>query len=452
MTFNDLGISNQLQYAIDDLGFVNPTPIQEQAFSVVRSGKDVVGIAQTGTGKTFAYMLPILQDLKFSKQQHPRVLVLVPTRELVLQVVDEIEKLSKYINTRVLGVYGGANINTQKQAILQGQDIIVATPGRLYDLALSNALKLKSIQKLVIDEVDVMLDLGFRFQLMNIFEVIPERRQNVLFSATMTEDVDALIYDFFKKPEKISVAVSGTPLDNIEQVSYNIPNFFTKVNLLHELLADKETFHKVLIFVGFKRTADLLFKHLQEVFNDEMCVIHSNKTQNYRIRSIKQFDEGKNRILLATDVMARGLDFDNVSHVINFDTPEFPENYMHRIGRTGRAEKAGKTILLSTPKEQETKESIEELMDYKIPVLELPEDLEIATLLTEDERPREDQGISKNRTSLEYVPGPAFHEKSEKNSQVNRGGSYRREIAAKYKKPKTRGDKNYNKHNKKKKK
>ena len=451
MTFQDLGISNQLQYAVDDLGFVNATPIQEQAFSVVRSGKDVVGIAQTGTGKTFAYMMPILQDLPFSKQKHPRILVLVPTRELVLQVVEQIEQLSKYINTRVLGVYGGANINTQKQSILQGQDIIVATPGRLYDLALSNALKLKSIQKLVIDEVDVMLDLGFRFQLMNIFDVLPDRRQNILFSATMTEDVDALIYDFFKNPEKISVAVSGTPLDNIEQISYNVPNFFTKVNLLHKLLNDKEAFIKVLIFVGFKRTADLLFKHLQEVFNDEMCIIHSNKTQNYRIRSIKQFDEGKNRILLATDVMARGLDFDKVSHVINFDTPEFPENYMHRIGRTGRAEKAGKTILFSTEKEQEAKEEIETLMKYEIPVLELPEDVAISELLTEDERPREDQGISKNRTSLEYVPGPAFHEKSEKNSQVNRGGSYRREIAAKYKKPKTRGDKNYNKRNKKKK-
>jgi len=450
MTFEDLGISKQLQYAVDDLGFVKPTPIQEQAFSVVRSGKDVVGIAQTGTGKTFAYMLPILQDLKFSKQQHPRVLVLVPTRELVLQVVDEIEKLAKYINTRVLGVYGGTNINTQKQAILQGQDIIVATPGRLYDLALSNALKLKSIQKLVIDEVDVMLDLGFRFQLMNIFDVIPERRQNVLFSATMTQDVDALIYDFFKNPTKISVAVSGTPLDNIEQVSYNVPNFFTKVNLLHHLLSDKQTFHKVLIFVAFKRSADLLFKHLEEIFGSETCVIHSNKTQNYRIRSIKQFDEGNNRILVATDVMARGLDFDEVSHVINFDTPDFPENYMHRIGRTGRAEKAGKTILFSTEKEQVLKEAIETLMDYKVPVLTMPEDVEISKLLTEDERPKEDREQSKNRTGLEYVPGPAFHEKSEKNSKVNLGGSYRREIAKKYKKPKTRGDKNYNRRNKKK--
>ncbi|WP_296637682.1 DEAD/DEAH box helicase [Polaribacter sp.] len=450
MTFKELDLSNQLQYAIEDLGFVNPTPIQEQAFSVVRSGKDVVGIAQTGTGKTFGYMMPILRDLRFSKQKHPRVLVLVPTRELVLQVVDEIEKLSKYINTRVLGVYGGANINSQKQAILQGQDIIVATPGRLYDLGLSNALKLKSIQKLVIDEVDVMLDLGFRFQLMNIFDILPERRQNVLFSATMTEDVDELIYDFFKNPQKISIAVSGTPLDNIEQISYNVPNFFTKVNLLNHLLSDKETYHKVLIFVGFKRTADYLFKHLEDVFGSETCVIHSNKTQNYRVRSIRQFDEGNNRILVATDVMARGLDFDNVSHVINFDTPDFPENYMHRIGRTGRAEKAGKTILLSTAKEQEAKGEIETLMDYKIPVLELPEEVEISNQLTEDERPREDREQSKNRTGLEYIPGPAFHEKSEKNSKVNLGGSYRREIAKKYKKPKTRGDKNYNRRNKKK--
>jgi ATP-dependent RNA helicase RhlE len=320
----------------------------------------------------------------------------------------------------------------------------------LYDLALSNTLKLKTIQKLVIDEVDVMLDLGFRFQLLNIFDVLPERRQNVLFSATMTEDVDALIYDFFKSPEKIQIAVSGTPLDNIKQEAYNVPNFFTKVNLLNHLLKDKMSFHKVLIFVAFKRTADMLFKEVEEAFGSETCVIHSNKTQNYRIRSIRQFDEGNNRILVATDVMARGLDFDNVSHVINFDTPDFPENYMHRIGRTGRAEKEGTALLFSTPKELEFKVEIQKLMDFEIPILDLPEGVEISSLLTEDERPREDQGISKNRTSLEYVPGPAFHEKSEKNSQTNQGGSYRREIAKKYKKPKTRGDKNYNMRNKKK--
>jgi ATP-dependent RNA helicase RhlE len=449
-TFEDLNLSNQLLSAVEDLGFVNPTPIQAQAFSVVRSGKDVVGIAQTGTGKTFAYMMPIIIDLKYSEQQHPRVLVVVPTRELVLQVVEEIEKLAKYVTLRVEGVYGGTNINTQKRAIAQGTDVIVATPGRLYDLALSRTLNLKSIQKLVIDEVDVMLDLGFRFQLLNIFDILPEKRQNIMFSATMTNDVDALISDFFKAPEKVSIAVSGTPLDNISQQAYDVPNFFTKVNLLNHFLRDKKTYKKVLVFVAFKRSADMLFEALDDSFADEICLIHSNKTQNYRIRSIKQFDEGKNRIMVATDVMARGLDFDEVSHVINFDTPTFPENYMHRIGRTGRAEQEGQSILFSTVKEQEDKVAIEELMGVEIPKASLPEEVEISDQLTEDERPREDREGSKNRTGLEYVPGPAFHEKSEKNSQTNQGGSYRREIAKKYKKPKTRGDKNYNKHNKKK--
>ena len=271
-----------------------------------------------------------------------------------------------------------------------------------------------------------------------------------MFSATMTQDVDALITDYFKAPQKVSIAVSGTPLDNIAQQCYDVPNFFTKVNLLNHLLKDKETFKKVLIFVAFKRTADLLFSSLDESFADEICVIHSNKTQNYRVRSIRQFDEGMNRILVATDVMARGLDFDEVSHVINFDTPKFPENYMHRIGRTGRAEQEGKTILFSTEKEQESKSEIEALMDYEIPKIAMPDEIEISKQLTEDERPREDREVSKNRTRQEYIPGPAFHEKSEKNKKTNQGGSYRREIAKKYKKPKTRGDKNYNRRNKKK--
>lgn len=452
MTFSELNLSKQLQYAIDDLGFENPTPIQAQAYNVVRSGKDVVGIAQTGTGKTFAYMMPILRDLKFSKQVTPRVLVLVPTRELVLQVVEEIEKISKYINVRVLGVYGGTNINTQKLAVSQGADIIVATPGRLYDLALSRAVNLKAIQKLVIDEVDVMLDLGFRFQLLNIFDVLPSKRQNIMFSATMTDDVDALITDFFKSPEKIAIAVSGTPLDNIAQYCYDVPNFYTKVNLLAHLIRDKNTFSKVLVFVSNKKSADRLFEAIEEIYGSDVCVIHSNKTQNYRVRSIRQFDEGDNRILVATDVMARGLDLDEITHVINFDTPNFPENYMHRIGRTGRAEHEGQTILFSTEKEQEDKLAIETLMAYEIPKIEFPEDVEISEQLTPEERPRRiERDNPHKRLTDEDAPGPAFHQKSEKNSKENLGGSYRREIAKKYKKPKTRGDKNYNKRNKKRK-
>jgi ATP-dependent RNA helicase RhlE len=449
VTFEILNLNTPLYNALNDLGFTTPTPIQAEAFNVVSSGKDMVGIAQTGTGKTFAYMLPILKNLKFSTQENPRILVLVPTRELVVQVVDEIEKLAKYINTRVLGVYGGTNINTQKQAIAEGVDIIVATPGRLYDLALSRVLQLKSIQKLVIDEVDVMLDLGFRHQLINIFDILPERRQNIMFSATMTQDVDILINEFFKSPERVSIAVSGTPLDNIEQARYNVPNFYTKVNLLVHLLSDKETFNKVLVFVAYKKMADLLFEKLDEYFKEELCVIHSNKTQNYRLRSIEQFREGENRILVATDVMARGLDIDNVTHVINFDTPDYPENYMHRIGRTGRAERKGEAMVLSTEKEQDAIENIEALMKMTIPLLEIPDTVEISTELIEEERPQIKEHNNPITRNDEDAPGPAFHDKSEKNSKENLGGSYKFKIAAKYKKPKTRGDKNYNKRNKK---
>ena len=449
MNFRDLNLNTPLYNAIDDLGFTQPTPIQAEAFNVVASGKDMVGIAQTGTGKTFAYMLPILKNLKFSKQDNPRILILVPTRELVVQVVDEIEKLAKYINTRVLGVYGGTNINTQKQAVAQGQDIIVATPGRLYDLAVSRVLQLKSLERLVIDEVDVMLDLGFRHQLINIFDILPERRQNIMFSATMTEDVDDLITDFFTAPQKVSIAISGTPLENIAQTKYSVPNYYTKLNLLVHLLQDAETYNKVLVFVSNKRMADRLFEALDEFFKEELCVIHSNKTQNYRLRSIEQFREGINRVLVATDVMARGLDIDNVSHVFNFDTPDYPENYMHRIGRTGRAEREGQAVVFSTEKEQDSLEKIESLMQMDIPELQIPEEVEISTELIEEERTVIKERNNPTKRKDIDAPGPAFHEKSAKNSKENLGGSYKFKIAAKYKKPKTRGDKNYNKRNKK---
>lgn len=441
-SFDELNISKQLQYAVADLGFEKPTPIQAQSFSVIMSGTDMVGIAQTGTGKTFAYMLPILQDLKFSKQVHPRVMVLVPTRELVLQVVEEIEKFGKYSSIRVVGIYGGTNINNQKEAVAQGTDILVATPGRLYDLIISRAIQLKSIKKVVIDEVDVMLDLGFRFQLTNILELLPTKRQNIMFSATMTDDVNVFIHDFFIAPATVSVAVSGTPLDNISQFAYAVPNFYTKANLLKELLQNEEDFKKVLVFVPNKKHADLLFDILDEFFGSEVAVIHSNKTQNYRIRSIENFNAEKTRILVTTDVMARGLDLDRISHVINYDTPNFPENYMHRIGRTGRAEQEGTSILFYTEKEADAKEAIEALMGLKIEEIAFPKEVEISKELTFEEQP---QVVEINNPSNVEEVGPAFHEKKEKNRKENQGGSYKRIIKQKYKKPKTRGDKNYNK-------
>jgi len=296
----------------------------------------------------------------------------------------------------------------------------------------------------------VMLDLGFRHQLLNIFDILPEKRQNIMFSATMTEDVDELITGFFKKPERVTIAVSGTPLENISQQRYNVENFYTKVNLLKHLLQNEEEFNKVLIFVAFKKMADTLFEKLDENFKEELCVIHSNKTQNYRLRSIEQFRSGENRILIATDVMARGLDIDNVSHVINFDTPHYPENYMHRIGRTGRAERKGQSLLFSTAAEQDYIKSIESLMQMEIPYVEFPDSVEISKDLLEEERPQIKERNNPIKRKDEDAPGPAFHEKKDKNKKENQGGSYKFKIAAKYKKPKTRGDKNYNKRNKRK--
>lgn len=411
-SFESLNLSKPLFNAIQELGFDKPTPIQTEAYPVIRSGTDVVGIAQTGTGKSFAYMLPLLHDLKFSNQINPRILILVPTRELVLQVVEQVKTLTKYMTVRTLGVYGGTNINPQKQAVAEGVDVLAATPGRLYDLVLSGALQLKGIKKLVIDEVDVMLDLGFLYQLTNIFELIPDRRQNIMFSATMTDEVDALIDEFFISPAKISIAVSGTPLDNISQQCYPVQNFYTKVNLLKHLLKDKEAFKKVLVFVSNKKNADKVFEALEEDFSTEVCIIHSNKSQNYRIRSIEEFDEGKNRILVATDVMARGLDLEKITHVINFDTPNYPENYMHRIGRTGRAEVEGKTILFFTEKEEEWKLNIEMLMNLEIPMLPFPKEVEISKELIPEERP---VIIEKNHPKVKLNEGGgAFHEKKKK--------------------------------------
>lgn len=445
--FADLNLKTPLRNGIEELGFETMTPIQEEAFPVILSGRDMIGIAQTGTGKTLGYMLPLLHELKYAQVDDPRVLVLVPTRELVVQVTQNIEEYSKYMNLRVLGIYGGTNINTQKKAYAQGVDILVATPGRLYDLIISNTVSFKNCKKVVIDEVDVMLDLGFRFQLTNIFDHLPRKRQNIMFSATMTDQIEDFIKSYFYNPNKISIAVSGTRLENIDQTCYQVENFYTKANLLMHLLSDATTFHKVLVFVGNKKSADRLQEVMSPHYGSEISVIHSNKTQNYRLRSIELFDSGASRILVSTDVMARGLDLDKISHVINIDVPTFPENYMHRIGRTGRAEEKGKSILFFTEKERDDKEQIEALMDYKIPELDFPEDVEISKQKTPDERTVVKEIFNPHKV-IEEERGAAFHEKSEKNSKTNQGGSYRRIIAKKYKKPKTRGDKGANRRRK----
>jgi ATP-dependent RNA helicase RhlE len=446
-TFKDFNITKQLANAIDDLGFETPTPIQVEAFPVILSGKNVVGIAQTGTGKTLAYTLPLLRELKYSEDPNPRVLILVPTRELVTQVVEQVEALAKYMTLRILGVSGGVNIRTQKQRVAEtGANILVATPRRLYDLVMHKAIRLSSVKKLVIDEVDVMLDLGFRYQLTNLFDLLPARRQNIMFSATMTDDIDALINDFFLAPERISVAVSGTPLDNIAQSAYRVANYHTKVNLLSHLIRDRSVYRKVLVFAPSKRIADRMYEALEEEFGSEVGVIHGNKSQNYRSRTIEEFEQGDTRVLVSTDVMARGLDLEKITQVINFDVPAFPENYLHRIGRTGRAEEPGQSILFFTEKEEPWKLAIEELMDYQIPLQDFPEEVEVSAQLAPEERPEDPGMIDLNPHKKKDDRGPAFHEKKKKNQKTNAGGGKKKKLKLKkYKKPITRGDKVANK-------
>ncbi len=443
MTFQDFNLSKFVNNALLELGYTEPTTIQQKAFPAIASGKDVVGIAQTGTGKTLAYLLPFMQRWKFSKEREPQLLIVVPTRELVVQVVEALQALAKYTSLEVVGVYGGTNIKTQAAELKKGQDAIVGTPGRLMDLMLNGSLKPKTIKTLVIDEVDEMLDLGFRQQLINLINLLPIKRQNLLFSATMTEEVDGLINDFFDTPLRIEAAPTGTPLSNIDQHLYQVPNFNTKVNLLGYLLYNSPEMRKVMVFCASRKMADLLFERLDEQFKDQLGVIHSNKAQNNRFATVRAFHEGKMRVLIATDIVARGLDVSEVSHVINFDTPEVPEHYIHRIGRTGRADKRGIALTFCTEAEQENLEGIEALMQYQVPVLPLPEDLTISDILTEDELPKV---VMKHIDLAPKKPtgGLAFHEKLPKNQKTNSKVRHTDLMMLKYGKRKTRGDKRQN--------
>ncbi len=441
MTFEDLKLSNALLSALNDAGYTNPTTIQHRVFAVVMSGRDVCGIAQTGTGKTFAYLLPCLNQWKFNKEKKAQIVIIVPTRELVAQVVNAAKELTTYMSVTVVGVYGGANINTQAAEVIKGVDVLVATPGRLFDLLMNGAVKTKNIKKVVIDEMDEMLNLGFRTQIKNILDLLPAKRQNLLFSATITEDVELLMDTFFNEPTRVEAAPTGTPLENIEQIGYAIPNFYTKVNLLKLMLAQDESMTKLLVFVATKKLADELYKELEAIYPETCGVIHSNKEQNHRFNTVKQFHEGTYRFIIATDIVARGIDISEVTHVINFDVPEVPENYIHRIGRTGRADKKGIAITFFTPKEKPLMDTIQALMKYEVPLLPLPENLEISEVLTEDEIPKVFMKTYLVKMPKKEEVGPAFHEKSAKNSKVNVIVRKKDRMMKKYGKPKTRGQK-----------
>ncbi|KOP36743.1 ATP-dependent helicase [Flavobacterium sp. WLB] len=419
-TFEKFNLPKSLQKAVDELGFVTPTPIQEKSFSVIMSGRDMMGIAQTGTGKTFAYLLPLLKLYKFTNTNTPKIVVLVPTRELVVQVVEEVEKLTTYMSVKTLGIYGGVNINTQKKAVYEGVDILVGTPGRTMDLALDAVVRFDETQKLVIDEFDEMLNLGFRPQLTSLLAMMKTKRQNILFSATMTDEVDDILNDYFDFPEEVTLAASGTPLEKITQVTYNVPNFNTKVNLLKHLLQNDESMDRVLVFVNNKKISDMLHTRIEEDFEGQFGVIHSNKSQNYRLSTMAEFQEGNLRGLITTDIMARGLDISNISHVINFELPEEPELYMHRIGRTGRADATGTAISFVTPREEEFKIEVEVLMNQELDITDFPEEVEVSTKLIEPEKDKQPIKFLMKKVKLEGEG--AFHEKSKKNKKVNLGG------------------------------
>ncbi|MEL6987706.1 MAG: DEAD/DEAH box helicase [Bacteroidota bacterium] len=411
MRFEDLNLNKGLWNALADLGIEETTPIQAKTFSPIMSGKDIVGIAQTGTGKTFAFLLPLLRLWKFSKSPNPRILILVPTRELVAQVVEAIESLTTYLNVVAVGVYGGTNIKTHKGLVAQGCDIVVGTPGRVVDLMVDGILKPKEINKLVVDEIDEMLHMGFRTQLKHIVDLLPPKRQHLMFSATLSEEVEAVIDLFSEYYTKIEAAPSGAPLENINQVAYSLPNFNSKVNFLKHFLETDSTMTKVLIFASTKKFADALFEALNSLFPEMIGIIHASKSQNFRFASVEKFLNGDTKVLVATDLIARGLDIQGITHVINFDTPDHPEKYIHRIGRTGRAQEKGQSILFTNDQEQDQFVAIEVLMEMEIPVHELPEEVQLNDELIDLEIQPDFVPYNNHKQKQHKPSGPAFHPK-----------------------------------------
>ncbi|WP_343635353.1 DEAD/DEAH box helicase [Fluviicola sp.] len=441
MTFHDLNIKKPILTALDELEYTTPTTIQSAGFSVMMSGKDVIGLAQTGTGKTLAYLLPMLSLWKFSKEPHPQILIIVPTRELVVQVVREVEKLTPYMNVVVGGVYGGANINTQAAMVLQGLDVLVGTPGRIFDLTANGSLQLKNVKKVVIDEVDETLNLGFRPQLMRIFELLPEKRQNLLFSATLSEEVETFLDNYFDNPIRVEAARAGTPLEKIKQDAISVPNFTSKVNLLKYLLEENKDMTKVLVFVSSRVLAEKLFDELEPLLQIELGIIHSQKAQNFRFNTVNHFENGIYRVLIATDLIARGIDVTDVTHVINFDIPDNVENYIHRIGRTGRQDKEGHAISFVSEKDKVFFGQIEAFMNKQVAITEFPEEVELSELVLEFEKPQVAMKNTLVKTPAKDEAGPAFHEKKAKNKKVNVRYNHKKAMQEKYGKPKKRGSK-----------
>lgn len=350
MSFHSLGLDANIFQAIKEAGYTEPTPIQAAAIPVAMKGQDIVGIAQTGTGKTAAFTLPILHHLtKFISEgslNGIKALIIAPTRELVVQIEENINVYAKHLPISVAAIFGGVSERPQIEALRQSTHIIVATPGRLLDLMSQHHGDFSAMNILVLDEADRMLDMGFLPDIKTIVKGLPEKRQTLMFSATLSKEIEALTHDFQRKPKVVQIGKRANPADTVSQFVYEVPKYLKKALLLHLII--QPSFKTVLVFSKMKYEADRLANYLKE-YGVKTAILHSNRSQNQRIRALKDFKTGVVQVLVATDIAARGIDVDGITHVVNFDFPVQPEDYVHRIGRTGRAQAIGVAISFVTP-------------------------------------------------------------------------------------------------------
>ncbi|MGI9342007.1 MAG: DEAD/DEAH box helicase [Gammaproteobacteria bacterium] len=366
MLFKDLGLSAELLRAIDEQGYNEATPIQQQAIPVVLEGRDILAGAQTGTGKTAGFTLPILQRLQLAgpSGDYPRVLILTPTRELAAQVEQSVSDYGRHLPYRSLTIFGGVSINPQKAKLRQGTDIIVATPGRLLDHMQQGTVDLSDVEILVLDEADRMLDMGFIRDMRRIFKVLPKERQTLLFSATFSKDIRKLANDLLRQPAEVQVTPQNTTVDKVSQVVHPVDKRRKRELLSHRIGA--ENWQQVLVFTRTKHGANRLADQLDKD-GIRATAIHGNKSQGARTKALAQFKAGKVRVLVATDIAARGLDIDKLPHVVNYELPNVPEDYVHRIGRTARAGQDGHAVSLVSHDEQGLLRDIERLLRTEIP-------------------------------------------------------------------------------------
>ncbi len=368
MPFSQLGLYSSIVRGAQALGYTQPTPIQAQAIPAVLSGKDLIASAQTGTGKTAAFVLPILNRLGPHRSTGPRVLILEPTRELAAQVEESVAKLGQFTDAKTVVLHGGVNLGPQRNALRNGPDIVIATTGRLREFLDSKALRLNTLEVLVLDEVDRMLDMGFIDDVKAIVRECPPKRQTLLFSATLPPRLQEVAKFALNDPQRIEIAAEKVAADTVRHAIHPVLDS-QKIDLLMELLK-RDEFKSVIVFTRTRKGADRI-AHLLRVENHPVGVIHAEKNQTQRTAALEGFRSGKHDILVATDIAARGLDVAGVSHVINFDVPQHAEDYVHRIGRTGRAQSTGEALTLATPEEANHIVAIEKLIGQKIPLLTL---------------------------------------------------------------------------------